>query len=59
MRLAALASLTVCQNVWRLAGEGGFPWVDAGGIESHGGSGLLGFLNEAIAATELANVPST
>ena len=42
-----------------MAGEGGFLWVDAGGIASHGGSGLLGFLHEAIAATELADVPST
>ena len=50
MRLAALASLTVCPNGWRMAGEGGFRWVDAGVIESHGGSGLLGFLHEAFAA---------
>ena len=42
-----------------MAGEGGFLWVDAGVFESHGGSGLLGFLHEAIAATELANLPST
>lgn len=46
MRLAALASLTVCPNGWRMAGEGGFRWVDAGVIKS----GLLGFLHEAFAA---------